>query len=34
MHGYTQDYLRIRAWGSFNGTRKTLEELVEVQIAQ
>jgi len=34
MHGYNKDYLRIRAWGSFNGTRKTLEELVEVQIAQ
>jgi hypothetical protein len=34
LHGYSQDYLRVRAWGSFNGTRKTLEELVEVQIAQ
>jgi hypothetical protein len=34
LHGYNQDYLRVRAWGSFNGTRKTLEELVEVQIAQ
>ncbi len=34
LQGYNQDYLRVRAWGSFNGTRKTLEELVEVQIAQ
>ncbi len=34
LHGYTQDYIRVRAWGSFNGTRKTLEELVEVQIAR
>jgi hypothetical protein len=33
-HGYTKDYLRIKAWGSFKGTRKTLEELVEVKIAQ
>jgi len=34
QHGYTQDYLRIKAWGSFNGTRKTMEELVEVKIAK
>jgi hypothetical protein len=34
MQGYTKDYLRILAWGSFNDTRKTLEELVEVQIAK
>jgi len=34
LQGYNQDYLRVRAWGSFNGTRKTLEELIEVQIAQ
>ncbi|EKD81404.1 MAG: hypothetical protein ACD_39C01825G0001, partial [uncultured bacterium] len=33
-HGYTQDYLRIRAWGSFNGTRRTMEELLEVKIAE
>ncbi len=31
---YTQDYLRIRAWGSFNDTRRTLEELIEVKIAE
>ncbi|PKL50282.1 MAG: hypothetical protein CVV42_03235 [Candidatus Riflebacteria bacterium HGW-Riflebacteria-2] len=31
---YTQDYLRVRVWGSFNGTRKTLEELVEIKIAE
>lgn len=34
QHGYTQDYLRIKAWGSFNGTRKTMEELIEVKIAK
>ncbi|OGK06710.1 MAG: hypothetical protein A2W80_04410 [Candidatus Riflebacteria bacterium GWC2_50_8] len=34
LHGYTQDYLRVRAWGSFRGTRKTMEELIEVKIAQ
>lgn len=34
LYGYTQDYLRIRAWGSFAGTRKTMEELIEVKIAQ
>ena len=34
LQGYTQDYIRIKAWGSFNGTRKTMEELIEVKIAQ
>lgn len=32
-HGYVHDYLKIRAWGSFNGTRKIIEELIEVRIA-
>jgi len=31
--GYIKDYLKIRAWGSFNGTRKIIEELIEVKIA-
>lgn len=30
--GYIKDYLKIRAWGSFNGIRKELEELIEVKI--
>jgi hypothetical protein len=34
LAGYTQDYLRVRAWGSFRGTRKTMEELIEVKIAE
>ncbi|MDD3146712.1 MAG: hypothetical protein PHD82_05375 [Candidatus Riflebacteria bacterium] len=32
--GYTRDYLKIRAWGSANGTRKVLEELIEVRISK
>ncbi len=32
--GYVKDYLKIRATGQFADTRKVLEELIEVQIAE
>jgi len=30
--GYVKDFLRVKAWGSCNGERKTLEQLVEVEV--
>ncbi|HNW35248.1 MAG TPA: hypothetical protein PKM25_09980 [Candidatus Ozemobacteraceae bacterium] len=30
--GYVKDFLRVKAWGSCNGEKKTLEQLVEVEI--
>jgi hypothetical protein len=30
--GYRKDYLRIEAWGSCNGQKKTIEEFVEVEV--
>jgi hypothetical protein len=32
--GYVKDYLKISATGQFADTRKALEELIEVQIAE
>lgn len=32
--GYAKDYLKIRAWGAASGTRKVLEELIEVRISK
>jgi Tfp pilus assembly protein PilX len=32
--GYTQDYLKVRAWGLSGETRKVLEELIEVKISK
>lgn len=31
-NGYSKDYIRIKAWGSYNGTRKDVEELIEVNL--
>ena len=30
--GYQQDFLRIEAWGDYDGDRKTIEEFVEIQV--
>ncbi|MBP7632540.1 hypothetical protein KBA41_00100 [Candidatus Ozemobacteraceae bacterium] len=30
--GYTKDFLRIESWGSYNGIRRSLETLLEVEV--
>ncbi|HNW36711.1 MAG TPA: hypothetical protein PKM25_17365 [Candidatus Ozemobacteraceae bacterium] len=30
--GYTRDFLRIESWGSYNGIKRSLETLLEVEI--
>ena len=32
--GYTKDYIKIKAWGSYNGMRKDVEELIEVSVVR
>ncbi len=32
--GYTQDFLKVRAWGKSGEIRKVLEELIEVKISK
>ena len=32
--GYSKDYIKIKAWGSYNGMRKDVEELIEVSVAR
>lgn len=31
-NGYLKDYIRIKAWGSYNKTRKDVEELIEIAL--
>jgi len=30
--GYTKDFLQITSWGSFNGVRRSLDALIEVEV--
>ncbi len=32
--GYTKDYIKIKAWGSCDGVRKDIEELIETSIVR
>lgn len=31
--GYTNDFIKIRAWGEFNGHRQDLEEMIEISVS-
>ena len=33
-NGYTKDYIKIKAWGTYRHTRKDVEELIEVSIVR
>ena len=33
-NGYTKDYIKIKAWGSYNKVRKDVEELIEVSVVK
>lgn len=33
-NGYTKDYIKIKAWGTYRHTRKDVEELIEVSVVR
>ena len=33
-NGYTKDYIKIKAWGTYNNVRKDVEELIEVSVVK